>query len=177
MQKLEKILEEPEINAIKQLKEDNEGCYRACEGACNNIKEGKCRCGDGLIILAIEKMKNKINDDLVEYDADLDAPFGDIDNITGWQPSPEPYRPERNKTMTENKAISELEKFQLQVEHSIAEEECCEYENPEEDLQKDKKFIDAFKIAIKALKEIQQYREVGTVEEFRKLKERSSDNE
>ena len=32
---------------------------------------------------------------LVEYDADLDAPFGDIDNIIGWQPSPEPYRPER----------------------------------------------------------------------------------
>lgn len=95
MQELEKILEKPEINAIKQLKEDNEDCYRACEGACSNIKEGKCRCGDGLIILAIEKMKNKINDDLVEYDADLDAPFGDIDNIIGWQPSPEPYRPER----------------------------------------------------------------------------------
>ena len=34
---------------------------------------------------------------LVEYDADLDAPFGDIDNITGWQPSPEPYRPERSE--------------------------------------------------------------------------------
>ena len=35
----------------------------------------------------------------------------------------------------------------------------------------------AIEEAIKALKEIQQYREVGTVEEFRKLKERSSDNE
>lgn len=34
---------------------------------------------------------------LVEYDADLDAPFGDVDNITDWQPSPEPYRPERSK--------------------------------------------------------------------------------
>ncbi len=34
---------------------------------------------------------------LVEYDADFDAPFGDIDNITGWQPSPEPYRPERSE--------------------------------------------------------------------------------
>ena len=32
-------------------------------------------------------------------------------------------------------------------------------------------------MAISALKEIQQYREVGRVEEFRKLKERSSDNE
>ena len=70
--------------------------------------------------------------------------------------------------MTENEAISELEEFQLQVEHSIAEEECCEYENPEEDLQKDKKFIDAFKTAISALKEIQQYRKIGTVEECKK---------
>ena len=30
---------------------------------------------------------------LVEYDADLDAPFGDMDGITHWQPRPEPYRP------------------------------------------------------------------------------------
>ena len=74
--------------------------------------------------------------------------------------------------MTENEAISELEKFQLQVEHSIAEEECCEYENPEEDLQKDKKFIDAFKTAISALEEIQQYREIGTVEECREAVEK-----
>ena len=74
--------------------------------------------------------------------------------------------------MTENEAISELEKFQLQVEHSIAEEECCEYENPEEDLQKDKKFIDAFKTAISALKEIQQYREIGTVKECREAVEK-----
>ena len=36
---------------------------------------------------------------------------------------------------------------------------------------------DAFDMAITALKEIQQYREIGTVEEFRKLKERSIDNE
>lgn len=35
----------------------------------------------------------------------------------------------------------------------------------------------AIEEAIEALKEIQQYREIGTVEEFRKLKERSSDNE
>ena len=35
----------------------------------------------------------------------------------------------------------------------------------------------AIEEAIEALKEIQQYREIGTVEEFRKLKERSNDNE
>lgn len=33
---------------------------------------------------------------LVEYDADLDAPFGDMDGIIAWQPLPEPYRPERS---------------------------------------------------------------------------------
>lgn len=31
---------------------------------------------------------------LVEYDADWDAPFGDVDGIIAWQPLPEPYRPE-----------------------------------------------------------------------------------
>ena len=33
---------------------------------------------------------------LVEYDADLDAPFGELDNITHWQSGPKPYRPERS---------------------------------------------------------------------------------
>lgn len=30
---------------------------------------------------------------LVEYQADWDAPFGDMDGIIAWQPLPEPYRP------------------------------------------------------------------------------------
>ena len=34
---------------------------------------------------------------LTEYDADLDAPFGDIDGIAHWQPSPEPHHPERSE--------------------------------------------------------------------------------
>ena len=34
---------------------------------------------------------------LVEYDADLDAGFGDMDCITAWRPLPEPYRPERSE--------------------------------------------------------------------------------
>ena len=69
--------------------------------------------------------------------------------------------------MTENEAISELEKFQIQVEHSIAEEECCEYDNSEKELQKDEKFLYAFDMAISALKEIQQYREIGSVGEIK----------
>ena len=35
---------------------------------------------------------------LVEYDADLDAGFGDMDCITAWRPLPEPYRPEQPET-------------------------------------------------------------------------------
>lgn len=33
---------------------------------------------------------------LTEYDADLDAPFGDVDSIIAWRPLPEPYHPERS---------------------------------------------------------------------------------
>ena len=33
---------------------------------------------------------------LVEYDADFDAPFGDLDGIVAWQPLLDPYRPERS---------------------------------------------------------------------------------
>lgn len=34
---------------------------------------------------------------LVEYEADWDAPFGDMDSIIAWRPLPEPYRPEESK--------------------------------------------------------------------------------
>lgn len=34
---------------------------------------------------------------LVEYDADLDAGFGDMDGIIAWRPLPEPYRPEKGE--------------------------------------------------------------------------------
>ena len=33
---------------------------------------------------------------LVEYDADLDAAFGDMDRIIAWKPLPEPYRQDGN---------------------------------------------------------------------------------
>lgn len=29
---------------------------------------------------------------LVEYDADWDAPYGDVDDIAAWMPLPEPYK-------------------------------------------------------------------------------------
>lgn len=42
-------------------------------------------CTDGIFIY------------LVEYDADLDAGFGDMDGMIAWQPLPEPYRPEKGE--------------------------------------------------------------------------------
>lgn len=65
-------------------------------------------------------------------------------------------------TMTENEAIERI-KEHMEI-HKLNEPRAFY-------------ITEAFDIAITALKEIQQYREIGTVEEFRKLKERSSDNE
>ena len=76
--------------------------------------------------------------------------------------------------MTENEAIKHLQSYAEVVDNMI--KYCKDFE-----LKADitgyleKKTV--FAMAISALKEIQQYREVGTMEEFRKLKERSSDNE
>lgn len=42
-------------------------------------------CTDGIFIY------------LVEYDADLDAGFGDMDGMIAWQPLPEPYKPEKGE--------------------------------------------------------------------------------
>ena len=62
MQELEKILDIAEINAIKDLIEENEQCYKTCEGCCNEVTRGKCNCKDALIINVIEKMKMHMND-------------------------------------------------------------------------------------------------------------------
>ena len=98
MQELEKILEE----IIEQLKAegciiDNDAGNRAEEIIRKHMNDGwipveerlpedreTVLCTDGECVY------------LVEYDADLDAPFGDMEKITDWQPSPEPYRPERS---------------------------------------------------------------------------------
>lgn len=55
---LEKILEEKELAAIKDLIEENEKCLNQCEGACSRIKNGMCSCDDGALVQAIRKMRN-----------------------------------------------------------------------------------------------------------------------
>lgn len=106
MQELEKILEEIDrqkseclsgeyepayaagaldmANAIKDIirKHMNDGWISVEESLPENGKTVLCTDGENIY--------------LVEYDADLDAPFGDMEKITDWQPSPEPYRPERS---------------------------------------------------------------------------------
>lgn len=57
MNVLEKILEEKEIAAIKELIEENEKCFDQCEGACCSVESGICNCDDGVIVQAIHKMK------------------------------------------------------------------------------------------------------------------------
>lgn len=45
-----------EHDAFMYLVEDNERCLAGCEGACSEIKDGICACGDALIASAIEEL-------------------------------------------------------------------------------------------------------------------------
>lgn len=60
MQGLDKILEREEINAIKDIEEENERCNTACEGCCSEVEDGECNCRDALIISAIKKLIENI---------------------------------------------------------------------------------------------------------------------
>ena len=102
MQELEKILEE-----IEQAKREpwyrlnNYDVKHKLDGAINRIIDIiRKHMNDGWIPVEEppEDGQTVLCTDgeyvyLVEYDADLDAPFGDMDGITHWQPRPEPYRP------------------------------------------------------------------------------------
>lgn len=76
--------------------------------------------------------------------------------------------------MTEKEATKVLAVYILQLEHSLAEGECEEYNEKEmaEAKRKDEQTLGALNMAIKAMEEIQQYREIGTVEECRAARER-----
>lgn len=124
MKELEKILERKEINAIKDIEEENERCNTACEGCCSDIEDGECNCRDALIIHIIEKMAERMNDGWIpveerlpekEYDTVLcvtdknyylvcvynkEIGFRTSDflvegEIVAWRPLPELYQPER----------------------------------------------------------------------------------
>lgn len=67
--------------------------------------------------------------------------------------------------MTENESIERLREEYMYMECYFAEHDCYPKEY-------DAEFQEEMAIAMKALKEIQQYREIGTVEECREAKER-----
>ena len=62
MQELEKILEEIEIRAIKDLEEENDRCSTTCKGCCSDVKERKCNCRDAIIVRAFKKLAKCMND-------------------------------------------------------------------------------------------------------------------
>lgn len=94
---LEKILEE----IIEQLKAegciiDNDAGNRAEEIIRKYMNDGwipveECSPGDGDSVLCTDGKYIY----LTEYDADLDASFGDIDGIIAWQPLPGLYIPKK----------------------------------------------------------------------------------
>lgn len=61
MNVLEKILEKQELEAIKDLMEENEKCLNQCEGACGSAKNGVCNCSDGILVQAIRKMQDYLS--------------------------------------------------------------------------------------------------------------------
>ena len=46
-----------EKEAIKALRKENELCYKQCEGACCDVENGKCTCGDTKIVSAFEELE------------------------------------------------------------------------------------------------------------------------
>lgn len=43
--------------AIEALRKDNELCYKQCEGACCDVENDKCTCGDVRIVSAFEELE------------------------------------------------------------------------------------------------------------------------
>lgn len=73
---------------------NHDKAIQAWEDFCAEYNNGWIPCSerlpeDGEPVLATDG--NYVY--LVEYDADLDASFGDMDGIVAWRPLPEPYKP------------------------------------------------------------------------------------
>ena len=73
--------------------------------------------------------------------------------------------------MTENEAIKHLQSYAEVVDNMI--KYCKDFE-PKADITGYLEKKTVFAMAISAIKEVQQYREIGTVEEFRKTADRNN---
>ena len=115
MQELEKILEEieqrkaraeklivkPPQDKLDQVANDIAEAFIEAYKECQDII--RKHMNDGWI--PVEERSPEDGDEvlccdnrqiyLVEYQADWDAPFGDLDGIIAWSPLPEPYHPEK----------------------------------------------------------------------------------
>ena len=105
MQELEKILEEIDRKVEEYMEIDfsdeyNTGIIDMTETAKTIIRKHmddgwipveEYAPEDGQLVLCCDDE----NVYLVEYQADWDAPFGDMDDIIAWRPLPEPYRPKK----------------------------------------------------------------------------------
>ena len=76
MREIEKILEEIEIRAIKDLEEENDRCSTACKGCCSDVEEGKCNCRDAIIVRAFKKLAKCMNDGWIPVEHGLPEVFG-----------------------------------------------------------------------------------------------------
>lgn len=68
-----------DINELLDEDFNQEGKWIPCSEGMPNDAE-TVLCTDGMYIY------------ITEYDADMDAPFGDMDNIIAWQQLPKPYK-------------------------------------------------------------------------------------
>ena len=82
MQELEKILEEIEIRAIKDLEEENDRCSTTCKGCCSDVKERKCNCRDAIIVRAFERLAKCMNDGWISVEERL--PEESLNSVIGW---------------------------------------------------------------------------------------------
>ena len=71
MQELEKILEEIEIRAIKDLEEENDRCSTTYKRCCFDVKERKCNCRDAIIVRAFKKLAKCINGGWISVEEQL----------------------------------------------------------------------------------------------------------
>ena len=123
---------------------------KVLEGIIEQLKAEGCIIDDAAGNRAEEIIRNYMPG------KDTNVPTNDGCNLVGSEPE------ERGAiTMTENEAIEAIYDKIETCEFYFAEHdrypEWCEYE-----------FVESLCVAIKALKDIQQYREIGTVEELKK---------
>lgn len=82
-------IEASKVKALSEAECIIRKCVNSSKGDWIKIRERLLEDGETVLCTDGENVY------LVEYKADLDAGFGDIDGIIAWQLPPEPYRPKK----------------------------------------------------------------------------------